>query len=99
MPLISSGAALRSRPTRRKRADLTYDAPLAATLAGLSSHGGHMADEITGRDDYLIMQALVIARENLRDGKPSDASDMTKLLERRYPEWRRFFPPKPPEAV
>jgi hypothetical protein len=57
-----------------------------------------MADEITGRDDYLIMQALAIAREHLRDGQPSNAADMTRLLESRYPSWRRMFPPKPPEV-
>ena len=58
-----------------------------------------MADEITGRDDYLITQALVIAREHLRDGQPSNAHDMTRILESRYPNWRRMFPPKLPEAV
>jgi hypothetical protein len=41
----------------------------------------------------------VIAREHLRDGQPSNAHDMTRILESRYPNWRRMFPPKPPEAV
>ena len=59
-----------------------------------------MAEEITGRDDFLIMQALAIAREQvMRAGRISDAEEMTRLLESRYPQWRKLFPPKPPEAV
>ena len=59
-----------------------------------------MADEITGRDGYLIMAALVIVREVvMREGKISDAQDMTRLLEARFPQWRTAFPPKGPQAV
>ena len=56
--------------------------------------------EVTGRDDYLIMQALVVAREVvMREGKISNAEDMTRLLEERFPQWRTVFPPKGPQAI
>jgi hypothetical protein len=49
---------------------------------------------------YLIMQALVVAREVLmREGKTNNAEDMTRLLEARFPQWTRAFPPKGPHAV
>ncbi len=56
--------------------------------------------EVTGRDDYLIMQALIVAREVLmREGHASNAQDMTRLLEARYPHWTAVFPPKGPQAA
>ena len=46
-----------------------------------------MPDEITGRDDDLIMQALVVARAVLtREGQTRNAEDMTRLLEARFPQ-------------
>ena len=57
-------------------------------------------DEVTGRDGYLIMQALVVAREVLmREGQTRNAEDMTRLLEAKFPQWTTVFPPKSPRAV
>jgi len=49
--------------------------------------------------DMALLDVLIALTACERRGdQPSNAADMTRLLESRYPSWRRIFPPKPPEV-